>query len=401
MTNITNQGERTMSKQIVQLNEQVIKTELKELVRQSVQEVLNGFLDAEADRLTNASKYERTEGRRDTRAGHYSRKLLTGAGEIELEMPKLRTLTFETAIIERYKRREASIEEALVEMYLAGVSTRRVEDITEILWNARLSAGTMSRLNGKVYEQIEAWRQRPLDGSYPYVYLDGIYLKRNWGGEYGNVAILVAMAVNERGEREVIGAAEGMKEDKSSWLAFLRHLKERGLKGTQLFVGDKCLGLIESLAEVYPQACYQRCMVHFYRNIFSVVPRGKVKEVAAMLKAIHAQEDKPAAMKKIGDVVEKLKEMKLFEAARKVESAAPETLVYMDFPREHWRRIRSNNAMERLNREIRRRTKSIGAFPEGQSALMLVCARLRHMEQSEWGSKTYLNMQLLEDCLPS
>ena len=390
-----------MSKQIVQLNEQVIKTELKELVRQSVQEVLNGFLDAEADRLTNASKYERTEGRRDTRAGHYSRKLLTGAGEIELEMPKLRTLTFETAIIERYKRREASIEEALVEMYLAGVSTRRVEDITEILLNARLSAGTMSRLNGKVYEQIEAWRQRPLDGSYPYVYLDGIYLKRNWGGEYGNVAILVAMAVNERGEREVIGAAEGMKEDKSSWLAFLRHLKERGLKGTQLFVGDKCLGLIESLAEVYPQACYQRCMVHFYRNIFSVVPRGKVKEVAAMLKAIHAQEDKPAAMKKIGDVVEKLKEMKLFEAARKVESAAPETLVYMDFPREHWRRIRSNNAMERLNREIRRRTKSIGAFPEGQSALMLVCARLRHMEQSEWGSKTYLNMQLLEDCLPS
>jgi len=390
-----------MSKQIVQLNEQVIKTELKELVRQSVQEVLNGFLDAEADRLTNASKYERTEGRRDTRAGHYSRKLLTGAGEIELEMPKLRTLTFETAIIERYKRREASIEEALVEMYLSGVSTRRVEDITEILWNARLSAGTMSRLNGKVYEQIEAWRQRPLDGSYPYVYLDGIYLKRNWGGEYGNVAILVAMAVNERGEREVIGAAEGMKEDKSSWLAFLRHLKERGLKGTQLFVGDKCLGLIESLAEVYPQACYQRCMVHFYRNIFSVVPRGKVKEVAAMLKAIHAQEDKPAAMKKIGDVVEKLKEMKLFEAARKVESAAPETLVYMDFPREHWRRIRSNNAMERLNREIRRRTKSIGAFPEGQSALMLVCARLRHMEQSEWGSKTYLNMQLLEDCLPS
>ena len=188
---------------------------------------------------------------------------------------------------------------------------------------------------------------------------------------------------------------------KSSWLAFLRHLKERGLKGTQLFVGDKCLGLIESLAEVYPQACVQRCMVHFYRNIFSVVPRGKVKEGAAMLKAIHAQEDKPAAMKKIGDVVEKLKEMKLFEAARKVESAAPETLVYMDFPREHWRRIRSNNAMERLNREIRRRTKSIGAFPEGQSALMLVCARLRHMEQSEWGSKTYLNMQLLEDCLPS
>ena len=386
-----------MSDKIVQLNEQVIKTELKELVRQSVQEVLNSLLDAEADQLTNAHKYERTEGRQDTRAGHYTRKLLTGAGEVELEVPKLRTLTFETAIIERYRRRESSVEEALVEMYLAGVSTRRIEDITELLWDAKLSAGTVSRLNGKVYEQIEAWRKRPLERTYPYVFLDGVYLKRNWGGEYENVAILIAMAVNERGEREVIGATEGMKEDKESWLAFLRHLKERGLQGTQLFTADKCTGLIESMAEVFPQARYQRCVVHYYRNIFSVVPRKKVKEIAAMLKAIHAQEDKVAALKKLGDVTEKLQDMKLYEAAQKVEAAAIETLTYMDFPREHWRRIRTNNAIERLNREIKRRTKSIGAFPDGRSALMLVCARLRHMEQSEWGQKTYLNMQHLED----
>ena len=390
-----------MSDKIVQLNEQVIKTELKELVRQSVQEVLNSLLDAEADQLTNAHKYERTEGRQDTRAGHYTRKLLTGAGEVELEVPKLRTLTFESAIIERYRRRESSVEEALVEMYLAGVSTRRIEDITELLWDAKLSAGTVSRLNGKVYEQIEAWRKRPLERTYPYVFLDGVYLKRNWGGEYENVAILIAMAVNERGEREVIGATEGMKEDKESWLAFLRHLKERGLQGTQLFTADKCTGLIESMAEVFPQARYQRCVVHYYRNIFSVVPRKKVKEIAAMLKAIHAQEDKVAALKKLGDVTEKLQDMKLYEAAQKVEAAAIETLTYMDFPREHWRRIRTNNAIERLNREIKRRTKSIGAFPEGRSALMLVCARLRHMEQSEWGQKTYLNMQHLEDYQPS
>lgn len=390
-----------MSNEILQLNEQAIRTELKDLVRQSVQEVLNGLLDAEADRLTNARKYERTEGRQDTRAGHYPRKLLTGAGEVELEVPKLRTLTFETAIIQRYQRREASIEEALVEMYLAGVSTRRIEDITGLLWDAKLSAGTVSRLNGKVYEQIEVWRQRPLTGVYPYVYLDGLYLKRNWGGTYGNVAILVAMAVNERGEREVIGASEGMKEDKESWLSFLRQLKQRGLKGTQLFIGDKCMGLIESLGEVYPLAQFQRCVVHFYRNIFSVVPRGKMKDVAAMLKAIHAQEDKVAALDKIEDVVGKLKDLKLFEAARKVEQTACETLVYMDFPREHWRRIRSNNAIERLNRELRRRTRAVGAFPDGQSALMLVCARLRHIEQSDWGQKTYLNMQHLEELPPS
>jgi len=390
-----------MSEQIVQLNEQVIKSELKELVRQSVQEVLNSLLDAEADQLTNARKYERTEQRQDTRAGHYTRKLLTGAGEVALEVPKLRTLTFESAIIERYRRRETSVEEALVEMYLAGVSTRRIEDITELLWDAKLSAGTMSRLNGKVYEQIEVWRNRPLSGAYPYVYLDGIYLKRNWGGEYENVAILIAMAVNQRGEREVIGATEGMKEDKESWLGFLRHLKERGLQGTQLFIADKCTGLIEAMAEVFPRARYQRCIVHFYRNVFSVVPRKKVKEVSAMLKAIHAQEDKEAALKKIGDIIEKLKDLKLNEAAGKVETAAYETLTYMDFPREHWRRIRTNNAMERLNREIRRRTKSVGTFPYGRSALMLVCARLRYIEQSEWGQKTYLNMQHLEDYQPS
>jgi len=390
-----------MSEQIVQLNEQVIKSELKELVRQSVQEVLNSLLDAEADQLTNARKYERTEQRQDTRAGHYTRKLLTGAGEVALEVPKLRTLTFESAIIERYRRRETSVEEALVEMYLAGVSTRRIEDITELLWDAKLSAGTMSRLNGKVYEQIEVWRNRPLSGAYPYVYLDGIYLKRNWGGEYENVAILIAMAVNQRGEREVIGATEGMKEDKESWLGFLRHLKERGLQGTQLFIADKCTGLIEAMAEVFPRARYQRCIVHFYRNVFSVVPRKKVKEVSAMLKAIHAQEDKEAALKKIGDIIEKLKDLKLNEAAGKVETAAYETLTYMDFPREHWRRIRTNNAMERLNREIRRRTKSVGTFPDGRSALMLVCARLRYIEQSEWGQKTYLNMQHLEDDQPS
>ena len=390
-----------MSNEIVQLNEQNIRTELKELVRHSVEEVLNSLLDAEADLLTNARKYERTEDRKDTRAGHYPRKLLTSAGEVDLEIPKLRTLTFETAIIQWYQRREASVEEALVEMYLAGVSTRRIEDITELLWDAKLSAGTVSRLNGKVYEQIEVWRQRPLEGQYPYVYLDGVYLKRNWGGHYGNVAVLVAMAVNERGEREVIGAAEGMKEDKESWLSFLRHLKERGLKGTQLFVGDKCLGLIEALIETYPLARFQRYMVHFHRNVFSVVPRGKVKQMAAMLKAIHAQEDKGAALEKLEDVVGKLKEMKLFEAARKVEETGLETLVYMDFPREHWRRIRSNNAMERLNREIRRRTRTVGAFPDGQSALMLVCARLRYMQDSLWGQKTYLNMQHLEELLPS
>ena len=190
-----------MSEAIIQLNEEAMKVELGEMVRKSVEDTLNALLDEEADLLTNAARYERTDSRVDTRAGSYRRKLLTKAGEVELKVPRLRTIPFETAIIERYRRRESSVEEALVEMYLAGVSVRRVEDITEALWGSKVSAGTVSKLNQKVYERIEEWRSRPLLMSYPYVYLDGIYLKRNWGGSYENVAVLVAMAVNRDGKR--------------------------------------------------------------------------------------------------------------------------------------------------------------------------------------------------------
>ena len=229
--------------------------------------------------------------------------------------------------------------------------------------------------------------------------MDGIYLKRNWGGEYENVAILVAVAVNEDGYREVLGAAEGMKEDKASWVSFFQWLRERGLDGIKLVVGDKCLGMLEAVGEVFPQAKYQRCTVHFYRNVFSVTSRSKVKLVAKMLKAIHAQESKKAAREKAKAVVEELRAMKLKEAAKKVEDGIEETLTYYDFPSEHWVRIRTNNLIERLNREIRRRTRVVGSFPDGYSALMLVCARLRYVAGTQWGCKKYMNMKHLEAAL--
>ncbi len=387
-----------MSKKIVQLNEEIIKDELKELVRSSVEETLNGLLEQEAKELTNAAKYERTEARQGYRAGHYDRNLTTTSGEVTLKVPKLKGVPFETAIIERYRRRESSVEEALIEMYLAGVSVRRVEDITEALWGTKVSPSTISELNKKAYVHIEAWRNRPLQGGkYPYVYVDGIYLRRNWGGEYENVSVLVAIAVNEDGYREVLGAAEGMKEDKASWTEFFQWLKGRGLNGVKLIIGDKCLGMLEAVGEVFPEAKYQRCTVHFYRNVFSVVPRSKGKVVAKMLKAIHAQESKAAAKEKAKLVIAALREMKLKEAAAKIENSIDETLTYADFPFEHWTRIRTNNVIERLNREIRRRTRVVGTFPDGNSALMLVCARLRHVAGTQWGNKKYLNMKHLEN----
>mgnify|MGYP000141565128 FL=1 len=361
------------------------------------EETLNELLEAEAEKLTQAARYERNEQRQGYRSGHYNRNLTTTSGDVTLKMPKLKGISFETAIIERYRRRESSVEEALIEMYLAGVSVRRVEDITETLWGSKVSPSTISELNKKAYVHIEDWRNRPLQGGrYPYVYVDGIYLRRNWGGEFENVAILVAIAVNEDGYREVLGAAEGMKEDKASWINFFQWLRGRGLDGVKLIVGDKCLGMLEAVGEVFPEAKYQRCTVHFYRNVFSVTPRSKVKLVAKMLKAIHAQESKKAAREKARAVVEELCSMKLKEAAKKVEDSIEETLTYCDFPSEHWTRIRTNNVIERLNREIRRRTRVVGSFPDGNSALMLVCARLRHVAGSQWGNKKYMNMKHLE-----
>jgi transposase-like protein len=316
---------------------------------------------------------------------------------VTLNVPKLRRQTFETAIIERYKRREASVEEALIEMYLAGVSVRRVEDITEALWGTKVSPGTISNLNKKVYAKIEQWRNQAIEDEFPYVYLDGIVLKRSWAGEVSNVSVLVAIGVNKDGYRKILGVVEGHKEDKSGWSGFLHHLKERGLRGVRLFITDACMGLIETLAEYYPESKWQRCMVHFYRNVFNAVPRKRVKDVSAMLKAIHASEDKAAAVEKAKQVCEKLEGLRLREAAKKIHESIGETLTYYDFPREHHIRIRTNNALERIMKEIRRRTKVVGAFPDGHSALMLCAARLRHIAGTKWGQKRYLNMDLLKE----
>ena len=312
-----------------------------------------------------------------------------------MNVPKLRKIPFESAIIERYKRRECSVEEALIEMYLAGVSVRRVEDITQALWGTKVSAGTISNLNKQIYKKINAWRNRKLEGEYPYVYLDGIVLKRIWAEEVRNISILVAFGVNEEGFREILGTWEGPKEDKAGWSAFLTHLKKRGLKGVKMFVSDKCLGLIESIGEYYPESDWQRCVVHFYRNVWSKVPANKINAVVPMLKAIHSQEDCEASKEKAKQIVIKLKSMKLNEAAKVIEDGINETLTYTKYPRTHWRNLRTNNPIERLMREIRRRTNVVGNFPDGESALMLVSARLRYLASKKWGLKRYMNMDLL------
>ncbi|HMP71597.1 MAG TPA: transposase [Pirellulaceae bacterium] len=210
MTNVNENDGAVKVAEFEKVDADQVRQHVYELVRSSVEETLNGMLDAEADELCQAKRYERNPDRVDIRSGNYQRSLQTRVGKVELTVPRLRKLPFESQVIERYRRRESSVEEALVEMYLAGVSVRRVEDITEALWGTRVSASTVSELNQKIYERIEAWRNRPIEGEHPYEMLDGIWLKRSWGGEVNNISVLVAVGVYAAGHREILGVMEGM-----------------------------------------------------------------------------------------------------------------------------------------------------------------------------------------------
>lgn len=226
-----------MSQQILQVDQAMLETTLDRMVRKSVEETLNAMLDAEADEITGAARYERSGERKAYRAGHYERDLTVKAGKMSLKVPKLKGAVFESAVIERYRRREESVEEALIDMYLAGVSTRQVDDVSQLLWGDRMPSQTLSDKLKKVYADIDEWRGRPLEQDYPYLFMDGVWHKRCWGGSVENVSILVAVGVGMDGRREVLSVAEGMKEDSESWREFIKGMLARGLKGVRLVTG--------------------------------------------------------------------------------------------------------------------------------------------------------------------
>ena len=390
-----------MSKEIIQFDQAMFETKLDTMVREKVERIVNAMLDAEADEIANAARYERTGERKAYRAGHYERKLTAKAGRLALKVPKLKGAVFESAVIERYRRREQSVEESLIDMYLAGVSTRQVDDISQLLWGDRMPSQTLSDKLKKVYEDIDSWRTRPLESEYPYVFMDGVWHKRSWGGHVENVSVLVAIGVDSEGHREVIGVAEGMKEDGDSWEQFVRGMIERGLKGVRLVVGDRCAGLVSTVNSMLPKARYQRCMVHFMRNVLSKTPPTHRQWASAALKAIFAMESRESALAKAESVAAEMEARRLKAAANCLREGVGETTTYLlpEFPDGHRRRIRTSNMIERLNREIRRRTRVVGSFPDGNSALMLVCARIRHVTANEWSARRYLDMSRLDDTL--
>ena len=391
-----------MSNPIVSLDEQAVRDELRELVRKTIEETINAMLDEEADQLVGAAPYERTDERAAYRAGHYERGFTATSGQVTLKMPKLEGMRFATAVVERYKRRETSVEEAIIEMHPAGVSTRRIEDVSEILWGAGVSAGTVSNLNGKAFRSVDEWRCRPLTRAYPRLYVR-LHRRHLPEAQLGRL-------LRERG-------GDGDNRRERGRLPRGRRLR-RGLHGVQGVLAG--LPVVAEVARAARRAHvhrrqgrrhgglnrrgvprargkYQRCTVHFYRNALAKAPKSKRSQVAAMLKAIHAMESREAASAKAGSVAAELESMRLKEAAKVVREGFSETLAYCEMPREHWRRIRTNNAIERLNREIRRRTRVVGTFPDGKSALMLVAARLKYVADSEWGSRRYLDASLLKE----
>ena len=386
---------------IIQIDQNLLETRLDRLVAEKVAELLNAMLDAEADEIANAAKYERTGERKAYRAGHYDRSLTAKAGRLALKVPKLKGAVFESAVIERYRRREESVEEALIDMYLAGVGTRQVDDTGQLPWGGRMPSQTLSDKLKKVYGEIEAWRTRPLEDEYPYVFMDGVWHKRSWGGHVENVSVLVAIGVNAEGHREVIGVAEGMKEDRDSWGQFVRSMIERGLKGVRLVVGDRCAGLVATVGSMPPKARYRRCMVHFMRNVLSKTPPSHREWASAALKAIFAQENRESAMAKAGTVAGEMGERKLKAAANCLREGVGETTTYLlpEFPANHRIKLRTNNMIERLNKEIRRCTRVVGGFPDSNSALMLVCAGIRYVTSRSWSDRRYMDMSRLDDSL--
>ena len=318
-----------MSKEIIQFDQAMFETKLDTMVREKVERIVNAMLDAEADEIANAARYERTGERKAYRAGHYERKLTAKAGRLALKVPKLKGAVFESAVIERYRRREQSVEESLIDMYLAGVSTRQVDDISQLLWGDRMPSQTLSDKLKKVYEDIDSWRTRPLESEYPYVFMDGVWHKRSWGGHVENVSVLVAIGVDSEGHREVIGVAEGMKEDGDSWEQFVRGMIERGLKGVRLVVGDRCAGLVSTVNSMLPKARYQRCMVHFMRNVLSKTPPTHRQWASAALKAIFAMESRESALAKAESVAAEMEARRLKAAANCLREGVGETTTYL------------------------------------------------------------------------
>ena len=364
-----------MSREKIELEEvlsNVLSSGHGDVLREMLSEMLRSVMEAEVRALCGADYNARAEGRTNRRNGYRERPLETRLGTVELQIPKLRQGSYLPSFVEPRRRWERAFISVVSEAYVLGVSTRSVEDLVAAMGAKGMSRSEVSRMAAVLDEQVEAFRKRPLgEKACPYVWLDAMYVKVREDHRVVSRAVLVAIAVNDEGEREVLGVSIAEKEMESSWRAFLRDLLARGLRGVQLVISDAHEGLRAAIPAVFNGATWQRCYVHYIRNVLENVPKSAQGFVAAALRNVFSQLSAEQARDAMSKALEAIR-TKWPRAADVAEAGEDDVLAYFAFPAAHWKQIRSTNPLERLNKELRRRVRVVGIFPTRHAVLRLI-----------------------------
>lgn len=371
-----------------------------DLLRVMVKDMAEALMSADADAVCGAGWGERSVERVNRRNGYRERDWDTRVGSIELAVPKLREGSyFPDWLLQPRRRAEQAFVSVIADAYLAGVSTRRVEKLVQQLGVERMSKSQVSRLASSLDQIVEDFRSRPLDGApYAYVTLDALQVKCREGGRTVNVCVVHAVGVNKDGFRESLGLDVVTSEDGAAWLAYVRGLVARGLTGVRLVSSDAHPGLVDAIASTLPGASWQRCRTHFMRNLLTRVPKSAQGFVATMVRTIFAQPDAQTVREQHARIVAQLEE-RFPQAAALLDEAGPDLLAFTGFPKEHWRQLWSNNPLERLNKEIRRRTDVVGIFPNRAAIVRLVGAVLAE-QNDEWAvARRYMSAESITKAL--
>ncbi len=369
-----------------------------DFLREGIKTLAEAIMELEVSEKTGAGLYERSAERVAYRNGYRERQWDTRVGSVALEIPRIREGTYFPSLLEPRRRVEQALLSVIQEAYVLGVSTRKVEGLVRSLGMEGISKSEVSRICQGLDEDVERWRNLPLISRYPYRWLDATYVKVRQAGRVTSQAVVVAYAVKETGEREVIGIEVGPSEDAAFWIEFLRSLVARGLSGVLLVISDAHVGLREAIDTVLAGAAWQRCRVHFLRNALVKVPRSAQAMTAAAVRTIFAQPDRDTAGQQLRRVADSLR-LRFANVARLLEDTEDDLLAYMAFPREHWRQLYSTNPLERLNKEIKRRSNVVGIFPNREAVVRLVSAVLIE-QHDEWEiGKRYFSMESMQKTL--
>jgi len=368
----------------------------EDFLKPLVKEVLQQVLEAEMQEAVGAERHERTEGRHGYRSGYYRRGLVTRVGKLELRVPQDRQGRFSTELFARYQRSEQALVAALAEMYVQGVSTRKVKAVTEELCGHEFSASTVSEINKGLDGKLAAFSARRLEEPYPYLIMDARYEKVREAGVIRSRAVLIAIGINWDGRREVLAVELANRESEGSWKAFLMGLKERGLNGVEFVVTDDHAGLRRAIRELMPEAIWQRCYVHFLRNALDYLPRKADDDCLTELRWIYDRQNIEEARRDLAAWLKKW-QVKYSKLCDWVEGNIEETLSFYRLPRQHHKHMKSTNMLERLNEEIKRRTHVVRIFPHEESCLRLIRALAAEIHEDWIEATRYLNMMILKD----